>query len=125
MASPLTTCTVQRDKAAGTDQYPVAQLHVTDGNQYLRIAPLQPYLVHIQDMAPARSATDFLWGPLLQKFAQPQHEHDGAGGGEVAPNHRDGDGGGVQHRHGELAVPQGRQPLPDVLHGAVQGHGRG
>ena len=63
--------TVQRDKAAGTDQYPVAQLHVTDGN------------------------------------------------------HRDGDGGGVQHRHGELAVPQGRPPLPDVLHGAVQGHGRG
>ena len=117
--------TVQRDKAAGADQYPVAQLHVTDGNQYLRIAPLQPYLVHIQGHGPGQIGHRLLVGPLLQNFAQPQHEHDGAGGGEVAPNHRDGDGGGVQHRHGELAVPQGRQPLPDVLHGAVQGHGRG
>ncbi len=65
-------------------------------------------------MAPARSATDFLCVHSSRISPNPQHEHDGAGGGEVAAQQGDRDGGGIQHGHGQLAVPQGLRALPDV-----------
>ena len=45
-------------------------------------------------------------GPLLQNFAQMQHEHHRAGGGKIAPCHGHRDGGGVQHGDGQPALQQ-------------------
>ena len=64
-------------------------------------------------------------GPLLQNFAQMQHEHNGAGGGKIAPRHGYRDGGGIQHGDGQFAVPQCRKPLPDVLYGTEHRQRRG
>jgi len=49
-------------------------------------------------------------GPVLQQLAQMEHEHDAACRIKVAPDQRHGDGGGIQHGHGQLSVEQGFQP---------------
>ena len=116
---------VQRDHAAGADHDTVARLHVGDLRQHLGTVYLLPDAVHPQAHGGGEVGNRLLVGPLLQNFAQMQHEHNGAGGGKIAPCHGHRDGGGIQHGDGQFAVPQCRKPLPDVLYGAEQCQRRG
>ena len=116
---------VQRDQATGTDDHAVARLDVGDGGQYLGIAHLKPYMIHVQAHGSGQIGHGFLVSPLLQYLAQPQHEHDRPGGGEVTPCDGHRHGGSIQHCHGQLAVPQRFQSLLDVLHRAENRQRRG
>ena len=116
---------VQGDHAAGADDDAVPGPDGVDGGQYLGAAGLEPDLVYMQGHGPGQIGHGLLVGPFLQDLPQPQHEHHGPGGGEIAPGHGHGDGGGVQHGHGQAAMPQGRKPLPDVLHRPDDGQRRG
>ena len=116
---------VQRDHAAGTDHDTVARLHVGDFRQHLGAVYLLPDAVHPQAHGGGKVGHGLFVGPLLQNFAQMQHEHHRAGGGKVSPCHGHRDGGGIQHGDGQFAVPQCRKPLPDVLYGAEQCQCRG
>lgn len=96
---------VQGNHIARAHHHPVPGLNVGDGGQYLRVVHLQPHLVNVQGHGPGQVGHRLLVGPLLQNFAQPQHEHHGPGGVEVAPEHGHRHGGGVQHGNGQLPVP--------------------
>lgn len=116
---------VQRDHTAGADHDTVARLHVGDLRQHLDAVCLLPDAVHPQAHGGGEVGNRLLVGPLLQNFAQMQHEHNGAGGGKIAPCHGHRNSGGIQHGDGQFAVPQCRKPLPDVLYGAEQCQRRG
>ena len=116
---------VQRDHAAGADHDTVPRLHIGDLRQHLGAVCLQPDAVHPQAHGGGKIGHGLFVGPLLQNFAQMQHEHDRACGGKIAPCHGHRDGGGIQHGDGQFAVPQCRKPLPDVLYGAEQCQRRG
>ena len=115
---------VERNEIAGTHDHPVAGLHVADEDKQLRLARLEPYLVDVQRHCARKIRNGLLVRPLLQNFAQPQHEHDGARGVEVAAHHRDGHGGRIEHGDGKPAVQQGAQTCADVLDRAEQGDRR-
>ena len=116
---------VQRDHAAGANHDTVARLHVGDLRQHLDAVYLLPDAVHPQAHGGGEVGHGLFVGPLLQNFAQMQHEHNGAGGGKIAPCHGHRNSGGIQHGDGQFAVPQCRKPLPDVLYGAEQCQCRG
>ena len=88
---------VERNEIAGAHDHPVAGLHIADGDEQLGFAGLQPYLVDVQRHRTGQIGDRLLVRPLLQNFTQPQHEHDGACGVEVAAHHRDGHGRRVEH----------------------------
>ena len=115
---------VERDEVAGADDHPVARADVADGDEQLGLAGLQPDLVDVQGHRAREIGDGLLVRPLLEDLAQPQHEHDGARGIEIAAEHRDRHGRGVEHGDGELAVPEGLEPLLDVLDRAEQRDGR-
>ena len=110
---------VQRDQAAGAHDDLVARLHVADGDKQLRIAGLAPDLVHVQRHGSGEIGDGLLVRPLLQNFAQPQHEHDGACRGEVAAHHRDRDCRRIEHGDRQLPMPERGQALLYVANGAV------
>ena len=116
---------VQRDHAAGADHDTVPRLHVGDLRQHLGAVYLLPDTVHSQTHGRGKVGNGLFVRPFLQNFAQMQHEHHRACGGKIAPCHGYRDGGGVQHGDGEISIPQGREPLPDVLYGAEQCQCRG
>ena len=111
---------VQRDEVARADDDFVARLDLADRDKNFRLAGLFPDLVDIQRHRAREIGHGLLVRPLLQNLAEPQHEHHGACGGKVAAHHRDGDGCRVEHGDGELPVPEGFQPFPDIFHGAEQ-----
>ena len=113
---------VQRNHAAGADYNAVPGLHIPDGHQYLGVIDLHPDLVHIQGHGAGQIRHGLLMSPVIQNFANPQHEHNGTGGIEIPPHHGYGDGGGVQHGYGQAAVEQSLQPRPDVSDGAESGN---
>ena len=69
-----------------------------------------PDLVHVQGHGSRQIGHGLFMGPVLQKLAQMEHEHDTACRIKVAPDQRYGDGGGIQHGHGQLPAEQGFQP---------------
>ena len=115
---------VERNEIACTHDHPVAGLHIADGDEQLGFAGLQPYLVDVQRHRTGQIGDRLLVRPLLQNFTQPQHEHDGACGVEVAAHHRDGHGRRVEHGDGEFAVQQGTESCADVFDRAEQRDGR-
>ena len=109
---------VQRDHIAGADDNLVARLDVLDRHQHILTVGAQPCLVHIQRHRARQIGHGFLVGPILQQFAQPQHKHDRARRCKVAPQQRYRNGGGIQHRHRQLAVQQRTQPGFDIAYRA-------
>ena len=115
---------VERDEAAGADNDAVARLNIADGNERFRLARLEPDVVNVERHR-AREVRDGLFmRPVLEDFAEAEHEHHGACRREVAAHHRHGDGGGVEHGDGELAVQQCGKTLADVLDRVIDGERR-
>ena len=97
---------IQGNQAAGADDDFVAHLHLTHRGQHLSLPGLQPHIFHLQGHGARQIGNRLFMCPLLQDFTQPEHEHHGTGGIEVAPHNGNRHGGSIQHRHRQLAVEQ-------------------
>ena len=95
---------VEWNKIACTHDHPVAGLYVADGHEQFGFAGLEPHLVNVQRHRTRKIRDRFLVRPLLQNFTQPQHEHDGACGVEIAAHHRDSHSCRIKHGDGKFAV---------------------
>ena len=120
MASPEINLAVQRDHAAGAHGDAVPGLYVAAAGQARSPCGVcSQTLSTFRDMARGQVRHGLLVGPLIQDIADAQQEHDGARGLEVAPQHGDADGGGVEHGHLNLPVQQAiESPALQVMHGA-------
>ena len=115
---------VQRDHVAGAHHDLVAGLDLRQRQQHFGALAAHPHLVHIQRHAAGQIIEALLAGPLFQQGAEVQQEHDGAGGVEIAPQHRNADAQRIQHLDFQLALEQTFDALPHKGDGAPDGVGR-
>ena len=82
-----------------------------------------PGLIDIQGHAAGQVVEALLAGPLLQQGADVEQEHDGASGGEIAPQDGNADAQSIQHLDFQFVAPQAAHTLPEELDGAEHGIG--
>ena len=86
-----------------------------DGYGYLFSILPHPDLVDGERHRPGEVVHRFAVGPLVEYVADPEKEHDGRRGSEVARQHSGGDRRRVEHRNLDLTLHQAFQPFEDVL----------
>ena len=114
---------VQRDHVAGADDDLVARVDLGERHEHFGTLCADPDLIDIQGHAAGQVVEALLAGPLLQQGADVEQEHDGACGGEVAPQDGNADAQSIQHLDFQFAAPQAAHTLPEELDGAEHGVG--
>ena len=69
---------VERDEVAGADNDAVARLNIADGNERFRLARLEPDVVNVERHGAREIRDRLLVRPVLEDFAEAEHEHHGA-----------------------------------------------
>ena len=114
---------VQRDHVAGADDDLVAWVDLGERHEHFGTLCADPDLIDIQGHAAGQIVEALLASPLLQQGADVEQEHDGACGGEIAPQDGNADAQSIQHLDFQFAAPQAAHTLPEELDGAEHGVG--
>ena len=104
---------VQRNDAAGADDYGIPRLDPGDGNQNFALRCAQPDTVHVEGHGPGEIIHRLFPGPFLQQFAHFQQKHHHPGGAEISAAGRNRDGQRVQKLHLDGSVQEAAESPPD------------
>ena len=78
---------VERNEAAGAHDDAVACLNIADGHKRFRFARLEPDVIDVERHRAGEIRDRLFVRPVLENFAEAEHEHHGARRREVAAHH--------------------------------------
>ena len=108
---------VQRNNIAGVDHNVVTRLYIRDRNKdFLLVLCLHPYFIYVQAHAACQIVDRFFVGPLFQKSAGIQKEHDRICRRIVPSQNRHRDRRGIQYRHFHASLSETLQTGTYIPH---------